>query len=196
MKRKYRKLAKKQKVQGKKRSRLIRTKGNSRKHPRARRKKPVAASRRIKITDPRVARALGFMRRTGAPASEAARRERMKLKTLRKRAGRFLYQSGPGKPWKARSEDQLAVSMSLLTRQGRITVIVRNSRERRLLHQYELAVNMFRSADDGAEEALKEFDGKTIAGHELVTDIKTLIELEEGDEIDYDNFYTDLGSRS
>ena len=196
MKRKHRKLAKKQKVQGKKRFRLIRTKDNSRKHRPARRKKPVAASWRTKVTDPRVVRALSFIRRTGASASEAARRERMKLKTLRKRAGRYLHQSGPGKPWRARSEDQLAVSMSLLTRQGRITVIVPNSRERRLLHQYELAVNMFRSAADGAEEALKEFEGKTIAGHELVTDIKTLIELEEGDELDYDNFYTDLGSKS
>ena len=185
------KSAKRFKYLAKNRRQAKRLRKSPRKVSRARRKKSGPA-----ITDPRVVRALGFMRRTGASASEAARRERMKLKTLRQRAGRYLYRSGSGKPWKVRSEDQLAVSMTLLTQQGRIEVIIRNSRERRLLHQYESAVRMFRAAEDGAEEALKQFEGKTIGGHKLVTDVKLLIQLEEADELDYDSLYTAVGVKS
>jgi hypothetical protein len=120
----------------------------------------------------------------------------MKLETFRRGAGRFLYRSGPGKPWKARSEDQLSFSMEVLTRQGRISVIVRNSSERRLLHDYENAVRMFRAAEDGAEAELKKFEGKKVAGHALITDIKLLIELEQAGQLDFDAFYTSVGGRS
>jgi len=136
------------------------------------------------------------MRREKVSASKAAHREGIKLKTFRQRAGRYLYRSGPGKPWKARSDDQLAVSMTVLTRQGRVDVIVRNSRERRLLHDYESAVRMFRANEDGAEEELKRFEGKTIAGHELITDTRLLIELEEADELDFESLYTSVGGKS
>jgi len=136
------------------------------------------------------------MRREKVSASKAAHREGIKLKTFRQRAGRYLYRSGPGKPWKARSDDQLAVSMTVLTRQGRVDVIVRNSRERRLLHDYESAVRMFRANEDGAEEELKRFEGKTIAGHQLITDTRLLIELEEADELDFESLYTSVGGKS
>src|SRR5882762_4869779 len=114
MKRTNRKRRTKRKPRGGKRPRANRVLKNSRKHRRVRRKKLIAASSRKAMTDPRVARALGLMRREGVSASEAARREKMKLKTLRQRAGRYLYRSGPGKPWKARSEDQLSFSMTVL----------------------------------------------------------------------------------
>lgn len=136
------------------------------------------------------------MRREGVSASEAAKRERMKLKTLVKRAGGFIYRSGPGKPWKARSEDQLRFSMSVLTPKGRVAAIVRNSRERKLLHDYETAVNMFRGAEDGAEEELKKFAGKTVGGHKLIVDVRVLIELEEADELDFDDWYIPPGGKS
>ncbi len=196
MKRKNSKLLKKRKVYSKKRNRVNRAKKTVRKHGRGRRKKPVAVSRREAITDPRVARALGLMRRGGTSASEAARRENMKLKTFRRRAGRYLYRSGPGKPWKARSEDQLAFSMTVLTSHGPVDVIVRNSRERKLLHRYELALRMFRAGEDGAGAALKAFEGKTVAGHRLVTDAKLLIQLEEAGQLDFDSLYTSFGEGS
>ena len=179
-----------------KRTRTTRAKNLFRKQHRPRRKGLVRAYKRRAITDPRIVRALGFMRRTGASASEAAHRERMKLKTFRQRAGRYLYRSGPGKPWKVRSEDQLAVSMTVLTRRGRVDVIIRNSRERKLLHEYESAVRMFRAAEDGAEEELRKFRGKTVAGHELITDAKLLIELEEADELDFESLYSPVGGKS
>src|SRR5712692_9091355 len=118
MKRQKRKFPRKRRGQSKKRTRITRVR-RTRKQGRVRRKKLVRVRRRQAITDPRVARALGLMRREGASASEAARWERMKLNTFRKGAGKFLFRSGPGKPWKARNEDQLSFSMTVLTRRGR-----------------------------------------------------------------------------
>jgi hypothetical protein len=183
-------------AQSKKRSRITRLKPSSRKHTPVRRKKLVTVRRRRAITDPRIARGLGIMRREGVSASEAAHDQGIKLKTFVKGAGRSLYRSGRGKPWKARSEDQLRFSMSVLTPKGRVAVIVRNSRERKLLHDYETAVNMFRGAEDGADEELKKFAGKRVGGHELVTDTNVLIELEEADELDFDSLYTPPGGKS
>ncbi|MGA8222511.1 MAG: hypothetical protein WB780_12725 [Candidatus Acidiferrales bacterium] len=120
----------------------------------------------------------------------------MKLKTFRERAGRYLYRSGPGKPWRARTEDELAVSMTILTRQGRVDAIVRNSRGRRLLHRYELLLTRFRAGEDDAEAELKELKGQKVAGHTLITDTKLLIQLEEAGQLDFDNLYTSFRGRS
>ncbi len=136
------------------------------------------------------------MRRERVSASEAARRERMKLETFRKGARGYLYRLGPGKPWKARTEDQLRLSMTVLTRRGQVDVVVSNSRQRKLLSQYDNALRMFRAGEDGAGAALKAFEGKKIAGHALVTDIKLLIELEEAGQLDFEGFYTALGAQS
>jgi hypothetical protein len=196
MKRSKRKLTRKHRVQTKKRARISRTRRSSRKHGKVRRQRPVRARRRRAITDPRVARGLGVMRRERVSASEAAHGQGMKLKTFVKGAGPSVYRAGRGKPWKARSEDQLRFSMTVLTRKGRIDVIVRNSRERKLLYEYESAVRMFRGDEDGAEEELKKFEGKAIGGHKLITDTKLLIELEEADELDFESLYSPFDSKS
>ena len=167
-----------------------------RKHRRSRPRKRIRIRKRPRITDPRIARALGLMRREGVSASEAAKLEKMKLETLRKGAGRFLYRSAPGKPLKARSEDQLRFSVTVLTNRGPLEVIASNSRERKLLHQYDSALRMFRAGADRAEAQLKEFEGKKVGGHTLITDIKLLIELEEAGQLDFENFYTAIGGRS
>jgi hypothetical protein len=196
MKRKILKSPKKRKIQHGKRSRITRVKRSPRKRRPVKRKVLAAARRRRAISDPRVARALGFMRRERVSASEAAHREKMKLETFRKGAGRFLYRSGPGKPWKARTEDQLRFSMTVLTNRGPLDVIVSNSRKRKLLSQYNFALRMFRAGEDGADAALKEFEGKTVGGYRLITDIKLLIELEEAGLLDFEGFYAAIGARS
>jgi len=195
MKRKNRKLARKGRNRSKKHTRVTRLKKN-RKQGRIRPRKPTKARSRQTIRDPRVARALGLMRRERVSASEAARREKMKLETFRKGAGRFLYRSGPGKPWKARSEDQLRFSMTVLTSHGPLDVVVSNSKERKLFHDYNSALQMFRAGEYGADAALKKFEGKTVGGHVLVTDIKLLIELEEAGLLDFEGFYTPIRGRS
>jgi hypothetical protein len=183
-------------LRGKKQDRITRARKYARKHSPVTRKRTGGVRRQIAITDPRVARALGAMRREDISASVAARREGMKLNTFRERAGRYLHRSGRGKPWKARSEDELAVSMTILTSQGRVDVIVRNSRQRKLLHRYELALTAFRAGDEDAEATLKAFEGIKVAGHTLITDTKLLIQLEEAGQLDFDNLYTSFGGRS
>jgi len=195
MKRKNRKLPRRRTPPGKKQDRKAGAGKKSHKRQ-LKPKKLGGIRRRITITDPRVVRALGAMRREGISASVAARREGMKLKTLREHAGRYLYRSSPGKPWRVRDEDQLAVSMTVLTSQGRVDAIVRNSRERRLLHRYELALTRFRAGEDGAEAGLKAFEGRKVAGHALLTDTNLLIQLEEAGHLDFDNLYTSFGGRS
>jgi hypothetical protein len=196
MKRKNRKPIKRHRDKNKKRSRLAATKKNSRKNYRVRRKKAIPRNKRAVITDPRVLRALGLMRREGTSASEAAHQEEMKLETFRRRAGRYLYRSGPGKPWKALSQDQLAASMNVITDRGVLAVIVRNSRERKLLHQYNAALRMFRAGEDGAEAALEAFAGCTVGGHALVVDPNLLMQLEEAGELDFENLYASFGDKS
>ena len=195
MKRKIRKSPKRRKIQHAKRSRITPVKRSPRKHRPTRREKLATVSRRRAITDPRVARALALMRREGASASKAAHHEKMKLETFRKGAGRFLYRSGRGKPWKARSKDQLRFSMTVLTSRGPLDVIVSNSRERKRLSDYNFALRMFRAGEDGADAALKAFEGKKVGGHTLVTDIKQLIELEEAGQLDFEGFYVAIGAR-
>jgi hypothetical protein len=196
MKRKRRKARNKSRSR-KKQAKFARLGKNRRKQRRIKPRRAIRARNRQSIRDPRVARALGLMRREGVSASNAAHSEKMKLATFKNGAGPYLYRSGPGKPWKARSEDELRFSMIIITRLGPLAVIVPNSRERKLLHDYYFALWMFRASDDRAEAALKEFEGKTVGGHTLITDIKVLIELEEGGQFDrVENFYTPIGARS
>jgi hypothetical protein len=194
--RKKRKLAIKRRSNRKKQSHASRPKKNRREQRRSKARKPIRARGRRSITDPRVARAFGFMRREGLSASTAARREGMKLETFRKGAGSYLYRSGPGKPWKVRSKDQLRFAMTVRTSRGPLDVIVSNSRERKLLHDYEVALRMFRAGADGAEAALKAFEGKKVGGHTLITDIKLLIELEEAGQLDFEGLYAAVGAHS
>lgn len=179
-----------------KKSNRLRRAGKSRKIVRRTQHKKSVSSRPKRLADPRVLRALGYMRRERASASDAADRAGIKLKGFVSGAGRYLYRSGPGKPWKARTQDQLAASMIILTDRGPIEVIVSDSRERRILHQYELAVRMFRGDEEGAVEALREFDGISVAGHKLLTDPHSLLDLERSDLIDADAFYVEVGGRS
>jgi hypothetical protein len=196
MNRKNRKLTKKGRKRGKKHITFKPPRKNGRTQRRTRPRKIARPRSRQTISDPRVARALGFMRRDGASASEAARREKMKLETFRKGAGKFLYRSGPGKPWKARTEDDLRFLMTVLTSQGPLDVIVSNSRQRKLLSDYNFALRMFRAGEDGAEPALKAFEGKKVGGQTLITDINLLIQLEEAGQLDFEGFYVAIGARS
>jgi len=144
----------------------------------------------------RVLRALARMRRDGDSASEAARKEGLKLETFIRHARPALHRSGPGKPWRAVPEDQISALMTVLTEKGPVTAVVTNSRERRLLGQYDAALRTFRAGGDGAERALKAFEGKTVGGYTLITDAKLLIQLEEAGQLDFDTFYASFGARS
>jgi hypothetical protein len=90
-----------------------------------------------------------------------------------------LYRSGPGKPWKARPDDKLPFLVTTPQPRGPENVVASNHRERKLASAYLSALRKWRAGEKGAEAALKRFEGKTIGGHQLITDRHLLIELED-----------------
>jgi hypothetical protein len=125
--------------------------------------------------------------------SKAARHAGIKAHTVIHHARAALRRSGPGKPWKAIPEDQLAAAMKIITRFGPTVDVVGSRRERDLLGRYNKALRMFRAAEDGAAAALRVFRGKTVAGHKLITDRDLLTQLEEAGKLDFDDLYSYLG---
>jgi hypothetical protein len=201
MKSRQRKLAKKRKTAKKRPARKttrrrVSMKRRVAKRNRVLRTNNVALTPREADVQRRVFGALRRMREQGESLSKATRLEGIKSKTLIRYARRALRRSGPGKPWKAIPEDQLAAVMNVPTRFGPIPEVVHGSRERRLLGRYNQAVRMFRAGEDGAGAALKAFRGRKVAGHVLITDIATLIRLEEAGKLDFDDLYSSLGEES
>ena len=86
--------------------------------------------------------------------------------------------------------------MRILTPKGTVYEVVRGSRERTLNARYEIALRSFRAGEDGAVEELKNFEGLTVGGHVLVTDLNQLIQLEEAGKLDFDALYYSVGGRS
>jgi hypothetical protein len=181
-------------------ARLIRVKRSSRKAKRIRVKRMLALSpRELNSQSPtheKALAALGLMRRVDLSLAKATRSEHIKPSTFLRHVGDAVYRSGPGKPWKARKSDDLKARMRVLTPKGPVYDVVRGSRERTRNARYEIALRAFRAAEDGAVEELKKFEGLTVGGHVLVTDLNQLIQLEEVGKLDFDNLYYSVGDRS
>jgi hypothetical protein len=208
MTRKSRKTIKKRKIQGKhtrrikikkhanRRIRIRRARGSSRKPKRIKLKRIKTLSPRELNAQARALHVLGVMRRGHATLTKAAREEKIKPETVLRYVRKALYRSGPGKPWRARASDQISALMNVLTSQGRDSIVVKDSRERRLLARYEWALRRFRAGEVGAEAALRKFKGKVIGGLPLITDTNQLIQLEEAGQLDFENLYTTFGPQS
>lgn len=136
---------------------------------------------------------LSVMRRRGWSLNKASKLERIKAQTVLRHVGKALYRRGPGKPWKATKSDRLTEKMAVLTAKGLIYESVRSSIERTRLSRYNTALRKWRADEDGADEEILAFKGKTVAGHVLITDPDTLFELEEADKLDFDAFYYSVG---
>jgi hypothetical protein len=196
MKRKPSKPNRKQRPRNKKHSPKTRGARRSRRRNRLWRPSLIPLTQRELSAQARAFRVLGMVRRGVATLTKAARQERIKPETVLRYVGKALYRSGHGKPWKARPADQLAASMTVLTTRGPLTVVVRNSRERKLLGRYDAALRRFRAGEDGAEAGLRQFDGRKVGGQTLITDTKLVIQLEEAGQLDFDTLYTSLGAGS
>jgi hypothetical protein len=136
---------------------------------------------------------LSVMRRRGWSLNKASKLEHIKAQTVLRHVGKALYRRGPGKPWKATKSDRLAEKMAVLTAKGLIYEPVRSSIERTRLSRYNTALRMWRDDEDGADQELLAFKGQTVAGHVLITNPDTLVELEEADKLDFDAFYYSIG---
>jgi len=139
-------------------------------------------------------RALHVLARTrrGESLSRAARAEHVKPTTVKKYLGSQFHQDAPGKRWKPTKSDRLTAQMNVLTPLGPITVTVRGSRERLRLNRYSIAIAKWRRGEPGAEAELAAFEGQTVGGHPLITDVKLLATLEDAAVLDFDELYASL----
>jgi hypothetical protein len=143
----------------------------------------------------RALRALGRVRR-GEPLSKAARAEHVKLATVKKYVGSQFHQAASGKRWKPTQSDRLTEEMNILTPLGPTTVLVRGSRERSRLGRYDIALRKWRRGVPGADAELAAFEGQTVGGHPLITDVKLLAALEDAGALDFDELYSSLAGGS
>ncbi len=140
----------------------------------------------------RALHALARMRR-GESLSQAARVEHVKLATVKKYVGRHVHQDAPGKRWKPTKSDRLTARMNVPTPLGPMTVTVRGSRERARLSRYNIAVARWRRGKAGDAE-LAAFEGQTVGGHPLITDVKLLATLEDAGVLEFEELYASLTS--
>ncbi len=140
--------------------------------------------------------ALGRMRRDNLSLAQATRLEHIKRSTFLREVGTAVHRSGHGKRWKPSQVDRFTAPMVILTRQGPITVPVTGSLERSRLGRYDIALRKWRAGEDGAEKALREFQGQKVAGYVLITETKLLIRLEEAGQLDFDTLYSFFGVKS
>lgn len=186
---------------GNKSARVIRIKRSARKTKRIRVKRiSTLGSRKLSFqsaTHVKALAALGLMRRNGVSLAKAIRSEHIKQTTFLRHVGDAVYRNGPGKPWKARKSDDLKAVMQIYTTNGRVSDVVRGLSERRLNARHRVAVHALLGGEDGAIEVLKQFEGLSVGKHPLVTDPNVITQMEkDGEQEDFDAFYTSVGSKS
>lgn len=130
--------------------------------------------------------------RRGESLTKAARAEHVKPTTVRKYLGTQFHQDAPGKRWKPTKSDRLTAYMNVLTPLGPMTAPVRGSRERVRLGRYNVALRKWRLGLPGAEAELAAFEGQTVGGRPLITDVKLLATLEDAGVLEFEELYGSL----
>jgi hypothetical protein len=128
--------------------------------------------------------------RNGESLYKASRAEHIKPATVRKALKNQFRQEGPGKRWVPTKSDRFTTQMNILTPLGRTPASVRGSRERKRQGQYEIALRRWRNGVPGAEGELAVFEGQTVGGHPLITDVMLLATLEDAGVLDFEELYS------
>lgn len=125
---------------------------------------------------------LARMRRTGSSLTAAAWEEHIDPRTVRKYLRSELRDRG--RPTKA---DRRSRPMLIPTSLGNAPVTVRGSRQSSELGKYMSAVGKYLRTGDA--EGLAQFEGKSIAGHVLITDPDLLSSLAQAGALTLDEIY-------
>jgi hypothetical protein len=120
----------------------------------------------------RALRALAAMRR-GYTLSKAARDNGVTVRTIRRYVGSALLQDRPGARIRAIRSDRLIRYLQIPGPDGPKDVTVRGSRAASQFANYKAAINRLLRGD---RNAMEKWHGKKIAGIELITDTKTLVD--------------------
>jgi len=129
---------------------------------------------------------LARMRRTGETLTAAAREEHIDPRTVRKYLGPELrgLREGRTQPTKVYRRRRRMLVPTLL---GNVPETIRGSKQASLLGRYMSAVGYFLRT--GNAKRLKEFEGRSIAGHLLITDPETLTSLAQAGALQLDEIY-------
>ena len=71
---------------------------------------------------------------------------------------------------------------------------MRGSAERKRLARYSQALRKWRRGESGAAAELAAFEGQSVGGQRLVTDVKVLAALEADRQNDFDELYSSITS--
>jgi hypothetical protein len=156
-----------------------------------RRRNPTPRNEREAEARNRALHALASMRR-GESLSQAARAGHVKPATVKKYVGSQLRHDAPGKRWKSTKSDRLTAYLNVPTPLGPMTVPVRGSRERSRLARYNVALARWRWGQTGADAELATFEGQTVSGYPLITDMNLLATLEDAGGLDFEELYGSL----
>jgi|SRR5271169_202105 len=129
---------------------------------------------------------LARMRRTDETLTAAAREEHIDPRTVRRYLGAELrgITKGEIQPTKA---DRRRRNMLIPTGRGTTPVAIHGSEQASQLGRYMSAVGHFLRT--GNTDALDEFEGRSIAGHTLITDPDTLTSLAQAGALQLDAIY-------
>ncbi|HTA22763.1 MAG TPA: hypothetical protein VK763_04455 [Terriglobales bacterium] len=129
----------------------------------------------------RALHALSAMR-NGASISRAARENGVTLRTIKRYAGAALLQERPGGRIRATDSDRLVRYLQIPGPNGPREISVRGSKAASEVANYKAAVNRFLRGD---RNALAKWRGKKIAGIELITDGKVLVDQADKGQLPY-----------
>lgn len=146
-----------------------------------------------KDTYNRALHVLARMRRTDATLTAAAREEHIDPRTVRKYVGAELrgITKGEVQPTKA---DWRVRNMLVPTAKGVAPASIRGSKQASQLGRYMSAVGKYLITGDAS--GLEEFEGQSIAGHNLITDPDTLSSLAQAGALELDRIYAPPESSS
>ena len=133
---------------------------------------PKALHRRSRDSRERALKALAAMRR-GDTLSRVARDNGVTIRTIKRYVGSALVQLRPGARIRAKKSDRLVRYLQIPGPDGPRDVTVRGSKAASRFANYKADINRLLRGD---RDAMTRWHGKKIAGIELVTDPKLLVE--------------------
>jgi hypothetical protein len=130
---------------------------------------------------------LSRMRRTGATLTAASREEHIDPRTVKKYVATDLRRLKKGKQTVPTKSDRRRRRMLIPTALGTTPVIVSGSRKASLLGRYMSAVGQYLRT--GNTQGLSAFKGKSIGGHDLITDPEILNVLAQAGSLQVEEIY-------
>lgn len=140
--------------------------------------------------------AINLVRRGKAPTlSAAARAKDTTVESIRRLLPAALFQDRPGGRIQVKASDPYTALVEIITDLGPVDVTARGSRERQLAGQHRATVTRVLRGKE-PDSSLKQFLGKTVGGHKLLTSPYRLsILAEAGFQDQLDSLYVSPETR-